>query len=106
MARRKTEGFGLSFMDCICCGFGAVILLFTILNSSANERAHAEKGVMMAEVLRREKLVKDAQAQKVELKNALHKIDEEEATAQGLSSRLIQVVQELEVELAARQHLT
>lgn len=35
MARRKKrrdmEVFGLSFMDCICCGFGAIILLYVII---------------------------------------------------------------------------
>ncbi len=28
--RRDTESFSLSFLDCICCGFGAVLLLFVI----------------------------------------------------------------------------
>ncbi|MFZ5496458.1 MAG: hypothetical protein ACOZE5_14130 [Verrucomicrobiota bacterium] len=28
--RRETEVFSLSFMDCICCGFGAVLLLFIL----------------------------------------------------------------------------
>lgn len=28
--RRDTESFNLSFLDCICCGFGAVLLLFVI----------------------------------------------------------------------------
>ena len=28
--RREMEVFGLSFMDAICCGFGAVILLFVL----------------------------------------------------------------------------
>ena len=36
VARRKTEVFGLSFMDCICCGFGATILLYMVLNSGAD----------------------------------------------------------------------
>ncbi len=35
MARRKKsrdmEVFGLSFLDCICCGFGAIILLYVII---------------------------------------------------------------------------
>ena len=26
--RRETEVFSLAFLDCICCGFGAVILMF------------------------------------------------------------------------------
>ena len=29
-ARRDTEIFSLSFMDCICCGFGAIILLLVL----------------------------------------------------------------------------
>ena len=30
--RRRTsaEGFSLSFLDCICCGFGAIILLLVL----------------------------------------------------------------------------
>ena len=29
-SRRETEPFSLSFLDVICCGFGAVILLLMI----------------------------------------------------------------------------
>jgi hypothetical protein len=28
--RRETEVFSLSFLDCICCGFGAIILIFIL----------------------------------------------------------------------------
>ena len=28
--RRSAESFSLSFLDCICCGFGAVILLLVL----------------------------------------------------------------------------
>ena len=28
--RRDIEVFSLSFLDCICCGFGAIILLFVL----------------------------------------------------------------------------
>ena len=31
MSRRRTlEAFSLSFLDCICCGFGAIILLLVL----------------------------------------------------------------------------
>jgi len=31
MIRRRTpQTFSLSFLDCICCGFGAIILLFVL----------------------------------------------------------------------------
>lgn len=37
-ARQKREqaDFGLSFLDCICCGFGAIVLLFVITMGAAN----------------------------------------------------------------------
>ena len=28
--RRPTQIFSLAFLDCICCGFGAVILIFVL----------------------------------------------------------------------------
>ena len=28
--RREAEAFSMSFLDCICCGFGAVILLLVV----------------------------------------------------------------------------
>lgn len=35
--RRPIELFSLSFMDCICCGFGAIILLFVLTMGSQTE---------------------------------------------------------------------
>jgi len=35
--RRQTQVFSLAFLDCICCGFGAVILIF-ILSVDAHEK--------------------------------------------------------------------
>jgi len=32
--RRETEVFSLAFLDCICCGFGAVILVFVLTVAS------------------------------------------------------------------------
>ncbi|MGY8718837.1 MAG: hypothetical protein ACKVI3_13785, partial [Verrucomicrobiia bacterium] len=34
--KRESADFGLSFLDCICCGFGAIVLLFVITMGSAN----------------------------------------------------------------------
>ena len=36
MARRQLNPFGLAFLDCICCGFGAVILVFMIISHRIN----------------------------------------------------------------------
>lgn len=35
--RRQTQVFSLAFLDCICCGFGAVILIF-VLSVDSNEK--------------------------------------------------------------------
>lgn len=36
--RRETEVFSLAFLDCICCGFGAVLLIFVITVSQQKSR--------------------------------------------------------------------
>ena len=41
--RRQTEVFSLSFLDCMCCGFGAVILLFMIINSQIKNQVNLEQ---------------------------------------------------------------
>ena len=35
--RKETEVFSLSFLDCVCCGFGAVLLLFVLTASKKVE---------------------------------------------------------------------
>ena len=35
--RRFLDVFSLSFLDCICCGFGSVILLFVIVNTRTDQ---------------------------------------------------------------------
>lgn len=38
--RRETEVFSLAFLDCICCGFGAVILVFIL---TISQKTHVDK---------------------------------------------------------------
>ncbi len=35
-SKRQNADFGLSFLDCICCGFGAIILLFVLTMGASN----------------------------------------------------------------------
>ena len=37
--RRQFNVFNLSFLDVICCGFGAVILFFMIINAQVKVRS-------------------------------------------------------------------
>src|SRR5262245_51474791 len=38
--RRETEVFSLAFLDCICCGFGAVILVFIL---TVSQKSNVDK---------------------------------------------------------------
>jgi len=51
MIRRRTpQTFSLSFLDCICCGFGAIILLF-VLTIGSREKDKLENLVALRRVL-------------------------------------------------------
>jgi hypothetical protein len=41
--RRDAEAFSMSFLDCICCGFGAVILLLVVTEYGDNTRLQVSK---------------------------------------------------------------
>jgi hypothetical protein len=98
--KRQTEVFGLSFMDCICCGFGATVLLYMILNSGQDRRAQDALGPQRAETSRLEQEVLEGQAGLVELRNTLDRARQEAAVTQGLSIRLIEIANQSQRELA------
>ena len=51
---RDVEIFSLSFLDCICCGFGAMILLFVLSKFSAPQQIEASKVDFRARIERLE----------------------------------------------------
>jgi len=55
--RRDIEIFSLSFLDCICCGFGAIILLFVLSKFAEPLVIDEFKKDMRAEIIRLEKEV-------------------------------------------------
>jgi hypothetical protein len=52
---RDVEIFSLSFLDCICCGFGAMILLFVLSKFSAPQQIEAAQIDLKARIERLEK---------------------------------------------------
>ena len=53
--RRDIDIFSLSFLDCICCGFGAIILLFVLSKFAEPIVIEDIKENMQAEIIRLEK---------------------------------------------------
>jgi hypothetical protein len=50
LRRRSVEVFSLSFLDCICCGFGAIILLLVITDYQRPARIEASRVNLQAQV--------------------------------------------------------
>ena len=48
--RRVPQSFSLSFLDCICCGFGAIILIF-VLTIGSREKEKIENLINLRRVL-------------------------------------------------------
>jgi Mg-chelatase subunit ChlD len=98
--RRETNIFSLSLLDCICCGFGALILFHMIVVSrSAQLQAHNSE-VLQGEVDKREQEVLEGQARLVEIRNSFRDIDQKRAEAAGLSTRILETLKQIEEELA------
>ena len=65
--KRKTETFSLSFLDCICCGFGAIILLFIVSMGVQNTEITQLNRILENTVLQRKLKLADYQIKKDEL---------------------------------------
>jgi hypothetical protein len=100
MARRKTEVFSMSFLDCITCAFGSVVLVYTLINAQGGLRRITEKTVNQAEVDKMEQQVLEGYQRLVVLHNSMQKTDEERVKTEGLGTRVLDETEKLKVELA------
>jgi len=99
MARRKTEIFSLSFLDVIACGFGAIVLFYTILSAQAGVQREKRNDDLQAEVDRLEEQVLEGYKNLVVLKNSLESTDEA-VPAEGLAARIVEETERLRQQLA------
>ncbi|HXV36997.1 MAG TPA: VWA domain-containing protein, partial [Myxococcota bacterium] len=95
-ARREVGAAGLSFLDCICCGFGAVILLLVIVQ--VHDPVYtAEQRLELSSV----NAQLDAQIAAVEQERAV--LEAELASLRGESSRVESTTDALAAKLARLQ---
>jgi hypothetical protein len=106
MQRKKINVFSLSFLDCICCGLGAVILLFVIVNAKSAVHRDKVTSNLRGEVDRIEKEVLHGKKGLVEVRNTLDQTRDELVKAQGLSRRLLDTIEEKKRELAHYENET
>jgi hypothetical protein len=105
-ARRSANVFSLSFLDAMTCGFGAVVLLYMVINASVGLRTDRMTGQLRAEADRLEQEVLEGHRGLVELRNSLREIEQRNVVARGLSTRLIENLEALQIELATYEETT
>ena len=110
--RRAFEVFTLSFLDCICCGFGAVVLFYTIVQAHAGAKEVIRIDTLTGEVRKLEEEVKVGIRNLVLIKNALEKTDEDAEAAKARAARVaaeLKKMQETSVHegdtIAKREHI-
>src|SRR5436190_13557566 len=106
MQRRRFDIFSMSFLDTICCAFGAIVLLYMILNASAGRAQQHRSASSRAEADRLETEVLDGYENLVVLTNALKSTTNAEAAAQGQSSRVLEELNQTKEQLAEYNQTT
>jgi uncharacterized protein YegL len=98
--------FSLSFLDCISCGFGAVVLLFVIINSQVSVRAEKAAEELQGETSRIEEEVLDGRKNLVRLRNSLRAEREKQEIVAGEARRIEEMLKRLREELASGENDT
>jgi len=90
--RRELGGAGLSFLDCICCGFGAVILLLVIIKVHDPIFTEEQRVELISMIARLKAQIidvgQDTEALQFELVEAKSETDRLESDARDLAARL------------------
>ena len=87
MARRRLSVFGLSFLDAMTCGFGAVVLVYLIIDHSIEVQSKELNIDLLSEVNLLEEDVRDGEEGLVRLRNTLSEIDMQMVEAQARATR-------------------
>ena len=102
MPRRKRQAstFNLSFLDIMSCGFGAVILIYIVINHATEATSQEVNAQVLSEITRIEELIDNETEQLVMLRNSVQEQNDEIVTTQDMATRLVETIRVLEQELA------
>ncbi|MGH8250874.1 MAG: VWA domain-containing protein [Steroidobacteraceae bacterium] len=106
MARRQTQTFSMSFLDVISCGFGAVVLFYTIISAQAGLHRIKESSDLSAESRKLEQEVLDGYKHLAELKNALASTEDRTVKTAGLSREVLEKLRMTQEELSTYEYDT
>jgi len=98
--RRSGEIFSMSFLDCMSCGFGAVILFFMIINSNSDVTNNDQTKALQAETDKLEIEVLEGRKNLALARTSIQKLETEEEEASDQISIIKALIAELQAELA------
>ncbi len=90
----------MSFLDCMSCGFGAVILFFMIINAQVKETTETDPTELMAETTMLEEEILDGRKNLVLAKNTLEDLETRKVTTEGQIAQILALIAELKEELS------
>jgi len=105
MARRPVNAFAISFLDCICCGFGAVILVFMSISAKSQEESSEKLEGLESNRIRLESLAMAGERVLAQLRAQFAETSEQQAIAGRIKDRLGQDVLVAELEFEGEKNL-
>lgn len=102
--RRNLNPISLAFLDVMFCGFGAVILIFLILDHNSTVATPQENPNLAAEVDMLREEVREGELGLVQLRNIFSDVSFEVVTAEGLARQIQEQLQTFLQELAALEN--
>lgn len=99
--RATMNPMGLAFLDVMSCGFGAVVLIFLILDHTATEARNEADPNLTAEASLLQKEVLEGEEQLFQVRNTLDEVSLEVVEAQGLADRIQSDIDDFMAQLAA-----
>lgn len=103
MKRRSVNVFNLAFLDIITCGLGAIILLFVLVNAKSAAQRDSITSDFRAEVDLMEHIVLEGKKDLIQARNAIEQTEANLVRTEGLSRRIIEILEQKKIELSDRQ---
>ncbi|MGY8796422.1 MAG: VWA domain-containing protein, partial [Woeseiales bacterium] len=104
--RRQMEVFSMSFLDCMSCGFGAVILFFMIINSQVVHESDNPPELAQAETIKLEFEILEQRKNMVLARNTMDRLEGEQARAKDRIAQIIALLEKLKEELIKHDSTT
>ncbi len=102
--RRRVNPLSLAFLDVMFCGFGAVILIFLILDHTSTISDVEASPDLMAEINLLEEEIREGELGLVRIRNTLSDVDFDVVEAQGLARQIQEQIDTFLQELAALEN--